>query len=30
MKTIRKAPRFKHVWLLLGALVLPIRWRLYG
>jgi hypothetical protein len=24
MKTIRKAPRFKHVWLLLGALVLPI------
>ena len=24
MKTIRKAPRFKHVWLLLGAFVLPI------
>jgi hypothetical protein len=24
MKTIRKAPRLKHVWLLLGAFVLPI------
>lgn len=24
MKTIRKAPRFKHVWLLLGAFFLPI------
>ncbi len=24
MKTIRKTPRFRHVWLLLGAFVLPI------
>ena len=24
MKTLRKTPRFKHVWLWLGAFILPI------